>query len=142
MTDDPIARSRTMRAVKDRNTTPELIVRRYLHSQGFRYRLHRRDLPGRPDIVFPGRRKAIFVHGCFWHGHACSRGARAPKTNQDYWRAKIERNRERDKQHRAALERLGWSSIVIWECELRNAQQAFAQLEKFLDRSGERADGR
>ena len=85
-------RSRTMRAVRDRDTKPELAVRRLLHRMGYRYRLHWRDLPGKPDIVFGPRRKVIFVHGCFWHGHSCNRGNRLPKTNAEYWKAKIERN--------------------------------------------------
>lgn len=92
-----------MRAVKGRDTGPELAVRRMLHARGYRYRLHRKDLPGKPDMTFPSRRKVVFVHGCFWHGHSCPRGARMPKTNADYWRAKIGRNRERDEAQRAAL---------------------------------------
>ena len=84
-----------MRAVKSRDTAPEIVVRRIVHALGFRYRLHRRDLPGAPDLVFPGRRKVVFVHGCFWHGHDCPRGARAPKTNADYWRGKISLRRLR-----------------------------------------------
>ncbi len=113
------ARSATMRAVKGKNTTPELTVRRTLHALGYRYRLHAVDLPGKPDLVFPARKTAVFVHGCFWHGHDCPRGARLPKTNVDYWFAKIARNRERDVQNQHALAHAGWTALVIWECALK-----------------------
>ena len=108
-----------MRRVGSKDTGPELAVRRLLTALGLRYRLHRKDLPGAPDIVLPGRRLALFVHGCFWHGHDCKRGARAPKTNADYWRAKIARNVARDAASLAALADLGWWAEVIWECELK-----------------------
>ena len=108
-----------MRRVGSKDTGPELTVRRLLTSLRLRYRLHRKDLPGAPDIVLPGRRLALFVHGCFWHGHDCKRGARAPKTNADYWRAKIARNVARDAASLAALADLGWRAEVIWECELK-----------------------
>jgi len=117
----PEKRSSVMRQVKGRGTGPELRVRRLIWSLGGRYRLNRADLPGKPDIVLPGRRLAVFVHGCFWHGHDCARGARVPKANRDYWTAKIGRNRERDISHRAALEAAGWRVETIWECELRDA---------------------
>src|SRR5205814_5907334 len=94
----PEQRSRIMRAVKGRDTAPEMTVRRIVHGMGYRYRLHRKDLPGKPDLVFPRDHKVIFVHGCFWHGHDCQRGARAPKMNADYWSTKIARNRNRDVQ--------------------------------------------
>lgn len=110
-----------MRAVKARDTGPELKVRALLRALGHRYRLDARDLPGRPDIVFRGRRKAIFVHGCFWHGHDCARGARQPKANAAYWTAKIDRNRARDTASRAALEAAGWRVITVWECEMKAA---------------------
>ena len=108
-----------MRRVGSKDTGPELTVRRLLTALGLRYRLQRKDLPGAPDIVLPGRRLALFVHGCFWHGHDCKRGARAPKTNADYWRAKIARNVARDAASLAALADLGWRAEVIWECELK-----------------------
>src|SRR5215469_2320726 len=110
MTDvfSPEKRSAVMRQVKGKGTTPELTVRKALTRLGLRYRLHRKDLPGAPDIVLPGRRLALFVHGCFWHGHDCARGARVPKQNRDYWTAKIARNCARDERARAALEALGW----------------------------------
>ena len=112
-------RSEIMRRVKGRDTGPERAVRKMLWAVGYRYRLQRADLPGKPDIVFPGRRIALFVHGCFWHGHDCKRGARQPKTNAEYWRAKIARNQARDAETLDRLDNLGWRSIIVWECELR-----------------------
>lgn len=125
-------RSSVMRQVKGRNTTPELTVRRALTKLGARFRLHRKDLPGAPDIVLPGRKLAIFVHGCFWHGHDCARGARQPKANADYWRGKIGRNRERDREARAKLASLGWRVEVIWECDLKDEAAYQARLEGLL----------
>ena len=116
----PEKRSAVMRRVRAKNTTPELAVRRLLTARGARYRLHRPDLPGKPDIVLGPRRLAIFVHGCFWHGHDCARGARIPKTNRDYWLAKVARNRARDAASRAALEAAGWRVETVWECELKD----------------------
>src|ERR1700679_58130 len=107
MTTDP-QRSATMRAVKSRDTEPEMIVRRALHSMGYRFRIHRRDLPGTPDIALPGRRKVIFVHGCFWHGHECARGARVPQNKREYWTEKIRRNRTRDARAESDLIAAGW----------------------------------
>lgn len=123
-----------MRAVRSVNTKPEMTVRRLLHGMGYRYRLHRRDLPGAPDIVFPGRRKVIFVHGCFWHGHDCARGARMPATNVDYWRSKIGRNVERDARSIAELQQAGWSVLIVWECQLKVAQrdELNSRLKEFL----------
>lgn len=126
-------RSRTMRAVKGTDTGPERAVRRVLHRSGYRYRLHRKDLPGKPDLAFPGRRKVIFVHGCFWHGHHCKRGDREPKTNVNYWRAKIARNKERDAAHQARLRDLGWDVLVVWECEITAADGLTDRLRRFLD---------
>jgi DNA mismatch endonuclease (patch repair protein) len=100
---------------------------------GYRFRLHRKDLPGKPDLVFPGRRKAIFVHGCFWHGHDCARGARVPKSNRDYWTKKITRNKERDAASCAALAHAGWTSLIVWECDLGNEKALKAQVRKFLN---------
>jgi DNA mismatch endonuclease (patch repair protein) len=114
-------RSEVMRRVKGRDTSPERRVRAMLRAAGLTgYRLHRRDLPGSPDIAFVGRRAAIFVHGCFWHGHDCPRGARAPKANADYWSAKIARNRARDAAAEAALRDRGWRVFTVWECALRD----------------------
>ncbi|MCE1237979.1 MAG: very short patch repair endonuclease [Hyphomicrobiales bacterium] len=121
-----------MRAVKGRDTKPEIVVRKLLHALGYRFRLHRGDVPGTPDIVFLGRRKAVFVNGCFWHGHECRRGARKPKANAAYWEAKIERNKVRDQRVRADLEALGWRSETIWECELGDLSAVRERLVQFL----------
>ena len=128
----PEKRSAVMARVKGKNTSPELKVRKALTRLGARYRLHRKDLPGSPDIVLPGRRLAIFVHGCFWHGHDCARGARVPKANRDYWVAKVDRNRARDAASRAALAALGWRVETIWECDLKDDAVLSARLEGLL----------
>jgi DNA mismatch endonuclease (patch repair protein) len=126
-------RSRIMRAVRSKGTGAELAVRRLLRAMGATgYRLHRADLPGAPDVAFVGRRKAIFVNGCFWHGHDCRRGARAPKTNRAYWADKIARNVRRDGENIRALEGLGWDVCVIWECELRDPDAVCRRLTAFL----------
>jgi DNA mismatch endonuclease (patch repair protein) len=124
----PEQRSAVMRRVKARDTSPERRVRALLTRLGLRYRLHRKDLPGSPDIVMAGRRTAVFVHGCFWHGHDCARGARMPKANAAYWQGKIARNRARDDAVKAKLEAMGWRPVVIWECELKDE----AELERRL----------
>jgi DNA mismatch endonuclease, patch repair protein len=116
----PEQRSAVMRAVKSRDTAPEMKVRKAAHALGLRFRLNRADLPGKPDLVFPAKRTALFVHGCFWHGHNCPRGARMPQTNRAYWQAKISRNMVRDKASLAALKKLGWTPRVIWECQTRD----------------------
>jgi DNA mismatch endonuclease (patch repair protein) len=113
-------RSATMRAVKSRDTGPELAVRKMLREFAPGYRLHRADLPGKPDIVYGRRRLAIFVHGCFWHGHDCPRGARMPKANADYWQAKIARNRARDAAAIEALKAMGWRAAIVYECALKD----------------------
>ena len=125
-------RSAVMRRVKGKDTSPEMTVRRALTKLGARYRLHRKDLPGKPDIVLPGRRLAFFVHGCFWHGHDCARGARVPKQNRDYWVGKVGRNRARDETSRQALEAGGWRVETIWECELKDAAGLEARLRALL----------
>jgi DNA mismatch endonuclease, patch repair protein len=130
--EDPARRSATMRAVKSRDTTPELIVRALLRRFAPFYRLHRKDVAGNPDIAYPGRKRAIFVHGCFWHGHDCARGARMPKANADYWRAKIERNRARDAANAEKLRVTGWSALTIWECELKDLEALERKLRAFL----------
>jgi DNA mismatch endonuclease (patch repair protein) len=109
-----------MQSVKTRDTAPELIVRRVLFAQGCRYRLHGKNLPGRPDIVLAGRKKAIFVHGCFWHSHGCAKG-RSPKSRVDYWGPKLEANRTRDPRNLRELWELGWDVLVVWQCELADA---------------------
>jgi DNA mismatch endonuclease (patch repair protein) len=116
---DPPTRSAVMRRIKGRDTGPERTVRQVLTRLGARYRLHRADLPGRPDIVLPGRRLAVFVHGCFWHGHDCARGSRVPQARRDYWTAKIAGNRARDARNTEALAALGWRVETVWECELK-----------------------
>lgn len=127
-----LTRSETMARVRSRNTNPERQVREALTQLGYRYRLHRADIPGKPDIAFVGRRKVIFVHGCFWHGHDCARGARAPKANAEYWRGKIGRNRARDAVTLDRLAREGWTALVLWECELRDAAALADRLVAFL----------
>src|ERR1700722_3149419 len=119
-TETPAQRSAIMRAVKSRDTAPELVVRKLLRSIAPGYRLCRADLPGKPDVVYGRRRLAIFVHGCFWHGHAWARGARAPRTNAAYWSAKIARNRARDEANLKALAAQGWRTILVYECALRD----------------------
>lgn len=124
-------KSAEMALVRSKNTAPELMVRRVLHALGIRFRLHRKDLPGTPDIVLPGRKAVLRVQGCFWHGHDCPRGARKPKTNADYWEAKIARNVARDAKTEAELTALGWSVGTVWECELKD-KDGIAEL--LLDR--------
>lgn len=131
-TRSPEQRRRIMQSVRTKNTGPELAVRRALFAAGFRYRLHRRGLPGSPDIVFPSRRKVIFVHGCFWHGHGCSKG-KAPKSRTDYWLSKITANRERDERNLRALSELGWSALVVWQCELSDLPDLTHRLGIFLE---------
>lgn len=121
-----------MQAVKSENTTPEIVVRRLVLALGFRYCLHHKDLPGKPDLVFPRMGKAVFVHGCFWHGHDCARGARVPVHNRDYWINKICRNRARDKTVQTKLKSLGWKSLIVWECELKKSARLEKKLAKFL----------
>ena len=134
--ESPGLRRRTMQAVRSKDTKPEMVVRRLVHSLGYRYRLHRRDLPGVPDLVFPSRRKIIFVHGCFWHGHPCRGEPRLPKTNREYWVPKIARNAERDRNHLSDLDRLGWDVLTIWECELKDKGGLESRLRRFLDSDG------
>ncbi len=134
MTDvyDPKTRSAVMRRVKGRGTSPEIQVRRLVWALGGRYRLNRADLPGKPDIVLAGRRLAIFVHGCFWHGHDCARGARTPKANRAYWTAKIARNRARDIAARSALEAAGWRVECVWECALKDREALAERIAGWL----------
>lgn len=122
-----------MQAVKTKNTGPEWIVRRFLHSRGYRYRLHPKALPGRPDIVMPGKKVAIFVHGCFWHSHTCDKG-NAPKSRLEYWGPKLEANRVRDAKKAHELEALGWRVITIWQCETKSEAELTAKLLPFVDK--------
>lgn len=132
------ARSANMRKIRSRDTSPELSVRRYLHRRGLRFRLHARELPGKPDLVFPSRRACVFVHGCFWHGCPhCADGTRRVKSNVSYWSSKVQGNRARDVKHTAALKKEEWSVFVIWECEVRNESKLFtlANRIKILSRA-------
>ena len=126
-------RSENMRRIRSKDTAPELIVRRAVYALGFRYRLHAKELPGKPDIVFRSRRKAIFVHGCYWHGHGCARGGRGAKSNQAYWGPKIAKNRARDDAAIASLKSEGWRILVVWECGARDGTRLKATLARFLD---------
>lgn len=121
-----------MRAVKGQDTAPEMTVRRLVHLMGYRFRLHRKDLPGKPDLVFPRLHKVVFVNGCFWHGHDCARGARVPKANTEYWRLKIARNSLRDAANMAALKAQGWRAAVVWECDLKEQARVKKRLARFL----------
>ena len=132
----PEKRSAVMRRVKGRDTSPEMKVRKLLTRLGARYRLHRKDLPGNPDIVLPGRKLAIFVHGCFWHGHDCARGARVPKQNRDYWLGKVARNVARDAASRDALAGTGWRVETIWECHMKDEAALTDRLAGLLDDRG------
>ena len=118
-------RQRCMSAVGNRDTKPEMIVRRMVHSLGYRFRLHRRNLPGCPDLVFATRRKVIFAHGCFWHRHTCSKGMSMPSTHAEFWRCKLEANRSRDERNRRKLLELGWKSLVIWECQTNPSKSEY-----------------
>ncbi|RRN62649.1 very short patch repair endonuclease [Caulobacter sp. 602-1] len=134
MTDvyDKAKRSAVMARVKSRDTTPEKALRRILTGLGARYRLHRKDLPGNPDLVMAGRKLAFFVHGCFWHGHDCARGSRVPKANRDYWLAKVARNVARDERSIQALEAAGWRAEVVWECDFKDEAALTARLQALL----------
>jgi len=125
----PEKRSEVMRAVKGKDTKTEIALRKALFALGFRYRLNVEDLPGKPDLVFPKYKTVIFVHGCFWHGHRCKRGKRVPKTNRAYWTEKIARNKARDKKNAAALKKLGWKVITVWECKLRELDPAALRIK-------------
>lgn len=122
-----------MGRVHSRNTKPEMTVRRIVHAMGYRYRLHAKDLPGRPDLVFRSRKKAVFVHGCFWHKHPGCTLARLPKSNQDFWLPKLDANRQRDIKNECALLDKGWDVLTIWECELNDMGQLKIRIKEFLD---------
>lgn len=128
----PEQRRRIMQSVKTADTGPELYVRRLLHGLGYRYRLHGRDLPGRPDIVMAGRGKVIFVHGCFWHNHQCAKG-RAPNSKLEYWQPKLDRNRERDLAVCGLLETMGWEVLVVWQCEIGDPVALTSKLTDFCE---------
>jgi len=125
-------RSEIMRAVRSKDTSPELAVRKMVHAMGFRFRLHRADLPGKPDLVFPSRRKVIFVHGCFWHRHTRCRYTTTPKTRVAFWEAKFASNVQRDKRTIRKLRSLGWAVMTVWQCELKDRERLGGQLHEFL----------
>jgi DNA mismatch endonuclease (patch repair protein) len=131
-TRSPQKRSKIMSAVRTKNTGPEVALRRMLHRAGYRYRLHAEDLPGRPDLVFRAKRKVIFVHGCFWHGHRCPKG-RLPKSRLDYWGPKISGNKQRDATALKRLHLIGWKYAVVWQCELKRPEHLLLRLFQFLD---------
>jgi DNA mismatch endonuclease, patch repair protein len=128
-----ISRSENMRRIRSKDTSPELTVRHHLRILGYKgYRLHRKDLPGRPDVVFMGRRKAILVHGCFWHGHICNEGRRQPKSNSEYWIAKIAANREREHKNNRLLVDRGWDVLTLWECEIEVRDKLETRIAAFM----------
>lgn len=133
----PEQRSWNMSRIRGKNTKPELLVRKLLHAKGYRYRLHGRSagirLPGNPDLVFAGRRKVIFVNGCFWHFHDCRAGQHAPQANAEFWAAKRTRTRERDANQRRLLEDAGWQVLTVWECELKDRSALETELVQFLE---------
>lgn len=127
-------RSENMRRIRSKDTKPELIVRNLVRSLGFTgYRIHRKDILGKPDLAWVGRKLAIYVNGCFWHGHNCKEGSRIPKSRADYWTSKIERNRLRDFEQQATLESQGWRVLLIWECELKNINAVETRVQQFLN---------
>ncbi|HZY61583.1 MAG TPA: DNA mismatch endonuclease Vsr [Edaphobacter sp.] len=128
-------RSENMRAIRGKDTLPELEVRSIIHRLGYRFRLHRSDLPGKPDLVFPARRKVIFVHGCFWHSHNC-KGGLIPKSNRDFWLPKLRQNKLRDQKNIETLAQQGWSALVIWQCELKDKHSLVRRVKRFLGRCG------
>lgn len=122
-----------MSAIRGKDTKPEMIVRRLVHSLGYRYRLHVRELPGVPDLVFPTRKKVIFVHGCFWHRHNCRLGRPRPKTRHEFWEEKLEGNRRRDAKHRRELRALGWQVLTVWQCQTADPDKLAERVLRFLD---------
>ena len=126
-------RSRNMSAIKSKNTKPEIKVRKVLHSMGYRFRLHRKDLPGSPDIVLPKYKTVIFVHGCFWHRHENCKYASNPKTRKEFWENKFKTNVKRDKEIQEKIKNIGWKSVVIWECEVRNIESIEEKIKRFLN---------
>jgi DNA mismatch endonuclease (patch repair protein) len=129
-------RSENMRQIRSKDTTPELALRRLVHAMGYRFRLHRKDLPGKPDLVFPARKKVIFLHGCFWHQHKGCREGRLPGTRREYWEPKLARNQERDALAETALKSSGWGVLTLWECEVEKDLKAVSvQVRRFLEHS-------
>lgn len=130
----PAERSKNMSRIQSKDTTPEMIVRKLIFSKGYRYRLHRKDLPGKPDIVLPSKKKIVFVHGCFWHQHSDPKCkiARMPKSKTDYWIPKLKRNVDRDTEHQKTLRSKGWKILVVWECETNDVKKLSRKLDRFL----------
>lgn len=128
----PARRSAMMAGIRGQNTKPEMIVRSIAHRLGYRFRLHRRDLPGSPDLVFPARKKTVFVHGCFWHSHDGCRFAYKPKSNVEFWESKLRKNRERDIRVKGELECMGWDVLVIWECETVDNDLVVSRLQGYI----------
>lgn len=120
-------RKRCMSAIRNKDTRPEMVVRRLVHSLGYRYRLHGSGLPGKPDLIFPSRWKVIFVHGCFWHRHSCQKGKSIPSTREKFWREKLESNKIRDKGNRRKLRKVGWQALIVWECETKPSRMEHLQ---------------
>lgn len=131
----PAARSQRMSRIRGKHTAPELFVRRLVHALGYRFRLHRKGMPGSPDLVFPGRKKIVFVHGCYWHGHECKWG-KLPKSNVEFWQDKVLKNRARDARNVADLQMSGWAVYVVWQCETKDAGALEKTLKRFLGRPG------
>lgn len=138
MTDivDSATRSRMMSGIRGKDTQPELVIRRYLHSKGYRFRLHRRDLPGRPDLVLSSYRLVVFVHGCFWHRHAGCFYATSPSSRKDFWQAKLNRNVERDEEQKCSLSDQGWRVLTIWECGIRHCLNGIQDIEGLITNGG------
>jgi len=128
----PEQRRRNMASIRSRHTCPEKLVRSLIHRLGYRFTLHDKHLPGKPDIVLPKHKKIVLVHGCFWHSHTCKRGNVYPKTNVAYWTAKRQRNTERDKVQQVAYRKTGWKTLVIWECEVKDPSKVTSKLQRFL----------
>ncbi|MFN3166117.1 MAG: very short patch repair endonuclease [Phycisphaeraceae bacterium] len=126
-------RSRLMSRVRGKDTEPELVVRSMLHKLGYRYRLHLSKLPGKPDLVFPGRKKVIFVNGCYWHRHTCRRGRSVPDSNREVWLSKFKANRARDRAVRRQLKSMGWSVLTVWQCELKDPESVIERCVEFLE---------
>lgn len=132
----PEERSERMGRVRNKDTKPEMLVRRLVHGLGYRYRLHGKGVPGRPDIVIRTRKKAIFVHGCYWHRHGGCALCRLPKTKLEFWKPKLEANRDRDRDNQRRLNEMGWTFLVIWECELKDPERLATLVTEFLERPG------
>ena len=133
-------RSERMARIRGKDTKPELRLRRLLHGRGYRFRLHRKDLPGTPDLVFPSRKKVIFVHGCFWHAHENCKVANLPKSRRAYWQKKFDTNRRRDQKNIESLKQMGWDVFVAWECQVNHDSMILNDIEKFLGAPGD-SDG-